>query len=152
MSEAQNNTPTENLIETVAYLLVEVGGYKDAALAVQDATNLIDSITGDDTDLAGQGLEAFRNLAIRADGASNLILAVEQDDADQTVRFVADEGETLPEGPVAQGPQSFEDLLASIFGPNVQLRTLKLRPQDVVPHPTSDGDYIQTPFGFFKAA
>lgn len=151
MSDAQNNTPIENLIEVIAVLLLEVGGYKDGATAAADATNLVASITSDDTDLAGQGLEAFRNLAIRADGASNLIFATEQDDADQSVRFVADQGEQLPEGDIAEGPQSFENLLAGIFGlaPG-SVRLVNVTPEAANNEP-QDG-YVSTPFGLFRAA
>ena len=115
MSDAQTTTPNDLLIETIAALLMKVGGYKDAAEAVLNATDMIRSIASSDGDEAMIGLMDFQTLVVQSAGATNFITQSIQDDADQSVRFVSEEGATpRPAAEVSVTEATVSDPLAEL--------------------------------------
>lgn len=122
MNTIDTATPRDILTEAVADLLVIVGGYKDAAEATREAEQLFDQLTSIYPEEIAQAASQLRLLAVQAQGATNLLETAENDDADQSFRFVAPEaGEQLPEGPIETAPRTFEELLEAIFGDRIQI-------------------------------
>lgn len=122
MNTVETTTPRDILTEAVADLLLMVGGYKDAAEATLEAEVIFSQLTSTDAEDIAQAASQLRLLAIQAQGATNLLEAAENDDADQSFRFVAPEAnDDLPEGDVTETPRNYEELLQAIFGDSIKV-------------------------------
>ena len=122
MNTVNTVTPRDILTEAVADLLVTVGGYKDAAEASRESELLFEQLTSIYPEEIAQAASQLRLLAIQAQGATNLLESTENEDADQSFRFVAPEAnDDLPEGDVTETPRNYEELLQAIFGDSIKV-------------------------------
>jgi hypothetical protein len=150
MNTVETTTPRDLLTETIADLLVMVGGYKDAAEASRESELLFEQLTSIHPEEIAQAASQLRRLAIQAQGATNLLEMAENDDADQSFRFVAPEAnDDLPAGNIDDAPRNFDELLQAIFGDSIKIIREPAQPGPARTFFASDR-FVADPFGGYS--